>query len=51
MRRAGKIAQVASHFNHLSIKTTSNGRDKWVRVHNETGLNNLIDLGGTIPVN
>lgn len=47
LRREGKIAQVSSHFSHLSVKINSNGRDKWVRVHNERALHTLIGIGTT----
>lgn len=47
LRRDGKIAQVSSHFSHLSVKINSNGRVKWVRVHNERALHTLIGIGTT----
>lgn len=38
LRREGRIEQVSSHSSHLSIKINVNGRTKWLRIFNETGL-------------
>lgn len=42
LRKEGRIEQVSSHSTHLSVKINANGRTKWLRIYDETGLANAI---------